>query len=146
MKKTLLLLCLTAGVLNLVAQDAPEEKVLAAGNKVEYTLRLTRVAGCSDNIYINVGDVTDVTSINEVSVESRVYPNPVGEVLNIPLHPESGKTSLILLLDSNGKLLESKTGSVNESLYPLSLAKYEAGVYFVQVIDAKKITHKIIKK
>ncbi|KAA6303305.1 MAG: hypothetical protein EZS26_000502 [Candidatus Ordinivivax streblomastigis] len=143
MKKELLTVVFTLVVFCLSAQDT-SENVPASGRVVRYTLRSTHVPECSENIYINIDDIA--TSIHKVTVESSVYPNPVDDRLNVPLHPESGKKSLVLLLDVNGKLLQKKTFATDVESGQLSLSGYDSGIYLVQVIDSQKTIHRIIKK
>jgi hypothetical protein len=130
MKKILFTLSLSISVLFLSAQT------------VEYTLQL-RSGGCQGNVYIDIDDDID-TALEDIDPGFCIYPNPVVDELNVPL-PASGEDVTVLLLDSSGRLLHRKNVSGDETLCQFFLTNYPAGIYFVQVIAAKKTTYKLIK-
>jgi hypothetical protein len=112
----------------------------ASAQVVEYTLKVP-AEGCQGNVYINVGEPT---ALDEVELAFSVYPNPVIDVLNVPLQ-SSGKEAEVLLVDANGKLLQRQTVAATETGCQLVLTAYPAGIYFLQVVDSKKTTYKVIK-
>jgi hypothetical protein len=112
----------------------------ASAQVQEYTLQL-RTEGCQGDVYIDFGEPTDLT---EIDLALNVYPNPVIDRLNVPI--PAGKGADVLLMDVNGKLLQHKTVSKDESLAQLALTNYPAGIYFVQVISTKNTVYKIIKQ
>jgi hypothetical protein len=128
MKKILFVLFLSVSAFGAYAQG------------VEYTLQL-RSDGCRDNIYINIGDPT---ALDEIDPSLNVYPNPVVDILNVPVFV-SGKEACVRLLNVDGKLLQQKTVSGNEPLCRFVLTNYPAGIYFVQVVDTKKTVYRIVK-
>ncbi|MBQ4819161.1 M12 family metallo-peptidase [Aquimarina sp. MMG016] len=76
-----------------------------------------------------------------------VYPNPVKDILNIKINNVSDLSSKVSIKDINGKTLRtvdvnsSPEGNVEQIL---DVSSFSAGVYFVQIINAKKvITQKI---
>jgi hypothetical protein len=103
--------------------------------------------GCSYEISTYVSKASTPVEENTLPVEVRAYPNPVVDVLNIPLNcAEGGKVS-ICLFDVEGRLLLEKTADGGASSYPLSLADCPAGKYFVRVAAAStKTVHSIVKK
>ncbi|MDR1121091.1 MAG: T9SS type A sorting domain-containing protein [Dysgonamonadaceae bacterium] len=141
MKKTMLILCSSFGVLfAAAAQDVPTEEPLTVG-RMEHTVRLMKQE-CTSNIYINVGDPT---SIEEIPFNERPYPTVVTDVLTIPLPEGTGSNPTILLLDKDGKVLQQQTVAGNAPSCQLSFAPYPSGLYFVQLISSGKRTYKIVK-
>ncbi|MDR1632806.1 MAG: T9SS type A sorting domain-containing protein [Dysgonamonadaceae bacterium] len=128
MKKYLLILFLSVNAFGAYAQV------------VEYTLHL-RSDDCQRNVYINIGEPT---ALDEINPSLYVYPNPATDILNVPTLA-AGKDACVRLLDIDGKLLQQKTVSGNESLCQFVLTNYPAGIYFVQVVGRKKTVYKIVK-
>jgi hypothetical protein len=129
MKKLLLILCLSASAV-----------FGASAQAVEYTLQLS--GGCQGDVYINIGEPTALDAI-ETSVS--VYPNPVADLLNVPI-AASGHDVNLLLIDVRGKLLQQKLiRAGSESTAQLLMTGYPAGIYFLLVIDTKETVYKIIK-
>jgi hypothetical protein len=112
----------------------------ASAQAVEHTLQL-KTDGCQGDVYINIGDPT---ALDELEPSLSVYPNPVTDVLNIPVNAP-GRDVNIFLLDVRGKVLQQKLVSGNEPLCRLMMAHEPAGIYFVLVIDTKETVYKIIK-
>jgi hypothetical protein len=129
MKKYVLALCLSVSAV-----------FGASAQAVEYTLQLS--GGCQGDVYINIGEPTD---LNEIVPVGSVYPNPVADVLNVPV-AASGRDVNLLLMDAGGKLLQQtlvRAGS--ESIRRLVMTNYPAGIYFLLVIDTKETIYKVIK-
>ncbi|TRX72595.1 T9SS type A sorting domain-containing protein [Carboxylicivirga sp. M1479] len=78
-------------------------------------------------------------------MELQVYPNPVGQELNIKAGT-SLKNAHIKVIDMSGLLIYSNTQSLLNK-YQLNCSNWPAGIYFVIVSDGKN-THKskVVKK
>ncbi|MDR1737493.1 MAG: T9SS type A sorting domain-containing protein [Candidatus Symbiothrix sp.] len=123
-----------------LAQSDPND----VSKTVYYELQLTKTADdCNPDITINVGEPT---ALNAIPLQERVYPNPANDFLNVPLTGVEGQESVVLLLDSQCRLVQENRIRSDTDRCRISLSACPAGVYFVQVIDAHKRVYKVIKK
>jgi hypothetical protein len=122
--------------------SAAEESSVPQGKTV-YKMNLKKDKDCSQSIYINV---EGATAIEELPMEVRAFPNPVSDILFIPLTQKSGEEVIVRLINREGKLLLEKTIKAETSTCQLSMTDYPTGVYFIQTIASQIITQKIIKK
>jgi hypothetical protein len=115
----------------------------SSGNlTVTKTDNSTGVYALNEICYLNFKDNTSsVQSISNTTLNMQVYPNPVGDVLNVEL-PGKG-TVQILSLD--GKVLQSK--QINTlGITTLPTGKLPKGLYMCLYSNGKEIkTAKIIK-
>ncbi|MDL2223962.1 T9SS type A sorting domain-containing protein [Bacteroidales bacterium OttesenSCG-928-M06] len=98
---------------------------------------------CSVSIYVNVGDGTDIPTLEEE--QRNAYPNPAVNIVNIPM-PTGEKNAVILIINTEGLVLYKNTVKITESTYPLTLDSCPVGRYFIQVIGEETKTYSIIKK
>ena len=91
----------------------------------------------------NCGGGGGVLGVSPAQVKNiKVYPNPVQEVLTIPL---PGSPSVIYLYNSNGQKLLSLNTSTSELTH--DMANYPPGIYFIKVISqGQTFGSKIIKQ
>ncbi len=87
----------------------------------------------------NSGGATLSTGISEVLNTLSIYPNPTEDLLYVNVNVKSKYR----FIDMFGKIV--KTGSFDQGENELQLRKYEAGVYFLRVInDSNIITKKVV--
>lgn len=94
------------------------------------------------------GLVTGTESLPENIFEILVFPNPVENLLNVAIPNQAqARTIKIDLFNQNGRILqEIEKQNVNVETFQIDLSNYEAGLYFLQVLDGeKKTVRKIIK-
>ena len=96
-----------------------------------------------NNIDENCDGVDGVLSIEVLSFESSVSPNPTTALIQIELNKTISLN--IQVLDVNGKVLI--TSNVEQKELTLDLSQLESGVYFIQLQNAQnKIIHRVIKQ
>lgn len=98
---------------------------------------------CTVSIYVNVEGFTDIPSLE--LEQKNAYPNPVTEIVNVPIPPVEKQVTL-LIFNIEGRVLYKQTITVNEDIYPLSLSSCEPGKYFIQVVGKNTQTYSILKK
>ena len=81
-----------------------------------------------------------------ITLESRVYPNPVSSSLFLKVEHSGDLQLFYQLYDSNGRMLRKKRVTGNESMIPME--QYAGGIYYLHVVSAGKYTKafKIIKR
>ena len=85
-------------------------------------------------------DDEDTTSVNNISVNTRIYPNPTSDYIMI----ESEEVEYVQLLDICGRELFAT--EVRGSL-SIDMNEYEAGIYFVKLhSNGSTSVQKVIKK
>ena len=107
-----------------------------------HTVTVEDANKCTSLVYVNVDGWSD---IEEIGVESNIYPNPTSDIVNVPL-PATGEKVVILLINADGLVLSKKALQTSEASYQLSLASYPSGIYFIQVAGNKTKNYSIIKK
>ena len=96
-----------------------------------------------NNIDENCDGVDGVLSIEVLSFESSVSPNPTSALIQIELNKTISFN--IQVLDVNGKVLI--TSNVEQKELTLDLSQLESGVYFIQLQNAQnKMIHRVIKQ
>lgn len=96
-----------------------------------------------NNIDENCDGVDGVLSIEVLSFESSVSPNPTSALIQIELNKTISLN--IQVLDVNGKVLI--TSNVEQKELTLDLSQLESGIYFIQLQNAQnKMTHRVIKQ
>ncbi len=110
-------------------------KVIKRGHKPYITSRM------------KINQTTSIPEIiNNINVDSKVYPNPANDVLNLEF--KSQHSYSIEILDINGKLLLTKSStSVKENLIKekIDIKMLANGLYFIKITsDNFTKTHKLI--
>jgi len=91
----------------------------------------------------------DTVNANELAASNglKVYPNPTQYSVSVAIDslPASNNTTIIYLLDVNGAILY--TNRVTEWPYPIPMASYAAGTYFVKVVigTQKPLFYRVLK-
>jgi hypothetical protein len=106
------------------------------------------VYALSDLRYLNFSDIS--TGLQEdLSVQSqmlKVYPNPVGDILNINLTGMSETEGTLSILNFEGKTVLSRQVN-NEGVLSLDISSLPTGIYLCRYSNASEIkTVKIIKQ
>ena len=106
------------------------------------------VYALSDLRYLNFSDVpTDLQE--DLSVQSqmlKVYPNPVGDILNIDLAGMSEAKGTLSILNFEGKTVLSRQAN-NEGVLSLDISSLPTGIYLCRYVSTTEIkTVKIIKQ
>jgi hypothetical protein len=97
---------------------------------------ISLVAGSqSDNS--NTGGIPSSVTQNE-TVQSAVlvYPNPVGDLLNLQINGLKSETIAFQVFDINGKVVLQQTISNTDKTYKLKVTNLTAGNYFVNGYSA----------
>ena len=92
-------------------------------------------------------EISVVSGIEEAKgIKLSVYPNPTTDYLQLKVESEMLKDLYYQLYDMQGKLLQNKRLTGNETR--IDMSRYSPSIYFVKVIQNKKevITFKIIKR
>lgn len=98
--------------------------------------------------YLNFSDVsTDLQENLPVQNQMlKVYPNPVGDILNIDLSRMSATEGTLSILNSEGKTVLSRQVN-NEGVISLNISSLPKGIYLCQYANTTEIkTVKIIKQ
>ena len=102
----------------------------------------------SDLRYLNFSDVSTGLQ-KDLSVQSqllKVYPNPVGDILNIGLIGMSETEGTLSILNFEGKTLVTRKVS-NQGVLSLDISHLPTGIYLCRYSNATEIkTVKIIKQ
>jgi hypothetical protein len=102
----------------------------------------------SDLQYLNFLEITTVSTEN-ISVQNqmlRVYPNPIGDILNIDLKGMSEAEGTLSILNFEGKALVTQQVKA-EQVLSLNISYLPTGVYLCRYSSASEIkTVKIIKQ
>lgn len=100
------------------------------------------VAFQNDSYKIFITDVSVVTSVDEISAELSIYPNPTNDILNINLNGMNAQR--VELVNVNGQVVVND--AINGDNAVVSLASQPAGMYFVRIYtDSEVIVSKVTK-
>jgi hypothetical protein len=80
---------------------------------------------------------TDVETPPGLDIQTRVYPNPVKDILNVDIKNRENSDLNYALYDIEGKLLQK--GFVGSASFTISLGGYPTGQYILQVYTEQKI-------
>ena len=152
-------LLLGLGLAGLQAQETiPTTGGIASGSggSVSYSVGqviYTTNTGTSGSVAQGVQqpyEISVVTGIEEaiginVSVSVSVYPNPVTEFLKLKVESYKVEDLSYQLYDMNGRLLENKKITGNET--SITMSNHSPAIYFLKITEANKEvkTFKIIK-
>ncbi|CAN5515456.1 hypothetical protein BH10BAC1_BH10BAC1_11460 [soil metagenome] len=89
--------------------------------------------------------VTGFEDASKINLSFSVYPNPTTDYLKLNIENYKTQNLTFILLDIDGKLLESKKLENNET--SISMKNNASGIYFLKIIESNKElkTFKIIK-
>lgn len=93
---------------------------------------------------------TAVTSTDDpvtTTLNAKIYPNPVKDLLNIAIATTESTALTIRLLSTDGRVIQSIQQDIgsNTTIIPLSVKGLASGIYFVQLNSERGIsTHKIV--
>ncbi len=80
--------------------------------------------------------IDGVEEAKEIALSAMVYPNPATDLLMLKVGTFSGGNLNYALTDINGKLLEFRKISGNETI--LEMKNYANAIYFLKVIQGEK--------
>ncbi len=89
------------------------------------------------------------TPDNPNSANYLVYPNPIIEALFIKQNENLKTSSIITIMDNNGKIVEvhNWNTTTKKNIKELDFSKYTSGLYFLQIANADHVfTQKIVKQ
>ena len=90
----------------------------------------------------NNEDISVITSVEELSAEVSIYPNPTTDILNINLNGMNAQR--VELVNVNGQVV--MTEAINGDNAVVSLASQPTGMYFVRIYtDSEVIVSKVTK-
>jgi hypothetical protein len=89
--------------------------------------------------------ITGLEETKDINLICSVYPNPTSSFLTLKVENFDKEDLSFKLFDSNGKLLERKMVTGNETIIPMT--NLFSGIYFLKVINSEKEikTFKIIR-
>jgi len=106
------------------------------------------VYALSDLRYLNFSDIsTDLQAYLSVQNQMlKVYPNPIGDILNIDLTGMPATQGTLSILNFEGKSVLSRKVN-NEGVLSLNISSLPSGIYLCQYASTTEIkTVKIIKQ
>lgn len=80
--------------------------------------------------------ITAIEQAEDITLVCSVYPNPANDFLTLKVENYDNKSLSYRLFDANGKLLESKKVTGNETT--ISMANLLPNLYLLKVIDNQK--------
>ena len=127
-------------------------RIVVAGTTVSASNALNRIAvaryhGLSIQLPLQ-SESDELSALNKVNAGAssalRLYPNPVTDILHVEGLNKSASTT-ISISDLSGKMIQRAT-AVNGN-YTLNVKELPAGMYYISVVENKKITNlKFIKR
>lgn len=141
----------TDGILNLEfnrkVNNATVSAIAIINNTSNPFARTTTSINTSYDYLFSVNESN--TSISTVDRNTRIYPNPVTDIVSIELNNTSA-INLISLIDVNGRLITTVGSNelLGGKILKMNLSGQRPGVYFLKIISANPIysyTHRIIK-
>jgi len=89
------------------------------------------------------GENSDITSNSSISMEIKVYPNPVLDKLNISFAKDFSNAKM-QIVDALGKILISR--NLYQSIYQVDFSNFKPGIYFVKIlVDGHQEVFKVVK-
>jgi hypothetical protein len=116
--------------------------------QVVYTTN-TGISGSVAQGVLQAYEISVVSGIGQISLQSKVYPNPTTDLLNLKVenYADFGNEGLSYqLINLNGIILENKKLHGNEM--SISMENLSPAIYFLKVTGKQKVlkTFRIIKK
>jgi PKD repeat protein len=102
--------------------------------------------GCSDTVTYQVTISTITSNLGLLSQDAiEVYPNPVGNTLNVQIGDEGGEEVAITLLDATGKVVFNQ--KVNDrQMHALNVSTLPKGLYVLRLQVGNRVTDKKLVK
>ena len=95
------------------------------------------------------GEITVATAANELhglSIDVKVYPNPVRNMLNIDFKGMTDHTARVKLMNLNGKVIFTREINDPSNIKRINLNGNTSGTYMLEVsINGRSKTFKIVK-
>ena len=93
------------------------------------------LTGYSDQIIVTDNELTGIADITS-EVSGQLYPNPVGDELNIELNTEKSDNITLEIYNYSGQIVYSENNNLNSGSNSLKLdaSQLSSGVYFVRII------------
>ncbi|HKK68331.1 MAG TPA: T9SS type A sorting domain-containing protein [Bacteroidales bacterium] len=126
-------------------------EIIMGSDTIELSLSYGEVAEIEPGVYefvlyINCGDMKSITTLSssyyidqsvltvrsDATPEASLYPNPVRNVLNVQTG-QSDKEFNILMLDANGRILNSRLVHGNGQTVQMATDHLSSGVYFIRI-------------
>lgn len=128
--------------------------VTGTGGSISYTFGQTTfnlISGTSGLVIqgvqhaYEISIVTDIQSIEEITLDCIVYPNPSKGTLRLVIKSYSDNNMMFRLYDLNGVLLQDKIIEGRET--EISMVNLSSAVYFLKILEGNKEikTFKIVK-
>ncbi|HOE39450.1 MAG TPA: T9SS type A sorting domain-containing protein [Bacteroidales bacterium] len=76
--------------------------------------------------------------------ETKIYPNPASELLNVEL--KNFSTSKLEILDLNGRIISVENAKFENSTIKIDISNLEKGFYILQIRDNEKFCRKSFVK
>jgi hypothetical protein len=158
MKRCILLLTMMLFALSVSAQVKQEVIASAGGYNVNGNLSISWTLGETIIPTFKNGDLVlthgfqqqlIITTIEEnidALVHLKVFPNPASDVLNIQFEIPADEEIIVMILDSQGKLIKKETIEITMVEKQINLQDIAAGIYFLRLTKGKKINiYKVVK-
>ncbi len=96
--------------------------------------------------FVNLGGVISNTEDEILSLETKVYPNPVSDKLNISIPNVNDGTYLITLTDMSGKVIYvNPTSALNGLYHEINTQNFSVGHYILDVRSQHNKVHLVSK-
>lgn len=90
--------------------------------------------------------ITTVEENIDVLVNIKVFPNPASDVLNIQFEQPADQEIVVMILDSQGKLIKRETIEIMMVEKQINLQGFAAGIYFLRLTKDKQTNiYKVVK-
>ncbi len=112
---------------------------------VNYYRVASYATGRTDTVFSSIIKIDNslITAINNAAVNTKsltVYPNPAQANINL-YYPSFINNGRILIRSSNGQLIKQIDVGIGSSQQVISIADLNPGIYFIQLIDGKKVSN-----
>ncbi len=98
----------------------------------------------------NNGKFASVLVVNNQSFSiSKVYPNPVKDIVTIEIHSELSapmQMSLINILGTEVKKWEPVNLNLGDQTFKIDLVSFKTGIYILKITSSGKVCTQVIKK
>jgi Secretion system C-terminal sorting domain len=98
-------------------------------NKNYYRLKMVN----EDNSF-DYSKIIVLNDLQNTSSSVLIYPNPTSEIINLQIDNNIDENAIILLLDLQGKILQTTTQTLNkgQNTFEISLKETPSGIYFIR--------------
>jgi len=109
---------------------------------IELNLETMSYSALHSSTTTGIQDIENITSVN-------IFPNPVGETMNIAFSSDNNQSIILNVMNAMGQMVYSESYSVSASQNQITVntASLEKGIYFLQMKsdNGSVATHKFIK-